>query len=278
MKRLLPALAGIVMSAAAAGAQLAPVRAGVFHWAALAPTDAGGGRVERLVLSGSTLDLDALEVRAITMPAREWPDTTAAQDSLESFVLVKDGRLMATLNGVIRTLGAGGVALVLPGDRLVLTNLGGAPATYYRFTYRSREPMNLERGRQAGGSFMLDYTELTEKPTAVGFRRDVLNRPTAMFRRFESHWSSVRAGVVVGVVFALAVVLVVAVVGRARVVVGFCWASERPDHRTIDVARESSNRRRDSGIDRLQSRKPFPSGPHRFARQNSSCMCRAGSL
>src|SRR4029079_2478021 len=56
-----------------------------------------------------------------------------------------------------------------------------------------------------------------------------------------------------------AVVLVVAVVGRGRVVVGFCWASERPDHRTIDVARESSNRRRDSGIDRLQSRKPFPS-------------------
>jgi (S)-ureidoglycine aminohydrolase len=195
MTRLLPVLAGIVLSATSAAAQLAPVKAGVFRWTALAPVDAGGGRVERLVLSGSTLDLDALEVRAITMPARESPDTTAAQDSLESFLLVKDGKLMAMLNGVIRTLGAGGIALVLPGDRLVLTNVGGAPATYYRFTYRSRAPMNLERGRQAGGSFMLDYGELTEKPTAVGFRRDVLNRPTAMFRRFESHWSSVREGV-----------------------------------------------------------------------------------
>src|SRR5262245_39903179 len=60
----------------------------------------------------------------------------------------------------------------------------------------------------------------------------------------------------VGVVVAVAVFVVV---GLGRVVVGFCWASERPDHRTIDVARESSNRRRDSGIDRLQSRKPFPS-------------------
>jgi (S)-ureidoglycine aminohydrolase len=55
--------------------------------------------------------------------------------------------------------------------------------------------MDMERGRRAGGSFMLDYTELTERPTAVGFRRDVVNRPTAMFRRFESHWSSVKAGV-----------------------------------------------------------------------------------
>ena len=103
MTRLLPVLAAIMVTAAAAGAQLAPVKASVFRWAALAPTDAGGGRVERLVLSGSTLDLDALEVRAITMPAREWPDTTAAQDSLESFVLVKDGKLMATVRAAARS-------------------------------------------------------------------------------------------------------------------------------------------------------------------------------
>jgi glyoxylate utilization-related uncharacterized protein len=55
------------------------------------------------------------------------PDTAAADDSVESFVLVKEGKVMASLNGVIRTLGPGGVALVLPGDRLVLTNTGGAP-------------------------------------------------------------------------------------------------------------------------------------------------------
>ena len=48
--------------------------------------------------------------------------------------------------------------------------------------------------------------------------------------------------------------VVVAVFGRG---VGFCWASESPDHRIIDVVRDSSNRRRDSGIDPLQSRKRF---------------------
>ena len=55
--------------------------------------------------------------------------------------------------------------------------------------------MDMERGRRAGRSFMLDYTELTKRPTTVEFRRNVVNRPTAMFRRFESHWSSVKEGV-----------------------------------------------------------------------------------
>jgi (S)-ureidoglycine aminohydrolase len=195
MRGLLPALAGIVLTAATAAAQLSPVKAGVYQWAGLAPASASGGRVERLVISGSTLDLDALEVRAITVPPSASTDTAAGRDSLECFVLVKEGRVMASLGGVTRVLGAGGAALVLPGDRLLLTNIGGVPATYYRFTYRSRAPMDMERGRRAGGSFMLDYTELTEKPIAVGFRRDVVNRPTAMFKRFESHWSSVKEGV-----------------------------------------------------------------------------------
>jgi len=194
MRRRLLALTALALSAPHASAQNAPVQAGVYRWAGLPATDPRTGRAERLMVSGSTLDLDVLEVRAITIrPAAA--DTTTALDSLESFTLVKDGKLQATLGGVTRALGAGGVALVLPGDRLVLSNVGGAPATYYLFTYRSKAPMNLERGRQAGGSFMLDYTELTEKPTAVGLRRDVVNRPTAMFRRFESHWSSVKQGV-----------------------------------------------------------------------------------
>jgi (S)-ureidoglycine aminohydrolase len=195
MRPLLLACAAIALFTPHVSAQDAPVKAGVYHWANLRQSDARGARTERMVLSGSTLDLDMLEVRAVTLPSTVSGDTVIAYDSLESFVLIKEGKLQATLSGVIRALGAGGVALVLPGDRLVLSNVGGVPATYYQFTYRSKAPMNLNRGRQAGGSFMLDYADLTEKPTAVGFRRDVVNRPTAMFRRFESHWSSVKQGV-----------------------------------------------------------------------------------
>ena len=108
-----------VGAASSARAQPEPVKAGVFRWADTRAADVARGRAERLVLTGSTLDLAMLEVRAITLAPKRSADTTAARDSLESFLLVKEGKLWATLNGVSRSLGAGGVALTLPGDHLV---------------------------------------------------------------------------------------------------------------------------------------------------------------
>jgi len=194
MKRLVLVLSMIVGAAPLARAQVAPVKAGVYPWAQLRAVDVGRGRVERVILVGSTLDLDSLEVRAVTLPASAGPDSGSAHEQLETFMMVKEGKFWVTLNGVSRALGAGSVALALPGDRIIVSNIGGTPATYYLFTYRSRAPMDLTRGKQAGGSFMVDFSEQGEKPTVSGVRRDVLNRPTAMFKRFESHWSSVNEG------------------------------------------------------------------------------------
>ena len=109
-------------------------------------------------------------------------------------MMVKEGKLWVTVNGVSRALSAGSVALALPGDRITKSNIGGTPATYYLFTYRSKAPMDLNRGKQAGGSFMVDFDEQSEKTTGSGVQRPMLNRPTAMFKRFESHWSSVNEG------------------------------------------------------------------------------------
>lgn len=194
MKRLLVAVGLVLCAVSPSRAQIAPVKAGVFAWAAARAVDVGRGRVERVILVGSTLDLDSLEVRAVTLPATAGPDTSSAHDSLETFMMVKEGKLWVTLNGVSRALGAGSVALALPGDRIVASNIGGTPASYYRFTYRSRAPMDLNRGKQAGGSFMVNFDEQSEKLTGSGVQRPMLNRPTAMFKRFESHWSSVNEG------------------------------------------------------------------------------------
>jgi (S)-ureidoglycine aminohydrolase len=194
VKRFAVALMMAVGGASTVRAQAAPVKAGVYPWAQASSMDVGGGRVERVILSGSTLDLDSLEVRAVTLPVAARADTSSAHEHLETFMMVKEGKLWVTLNGVSRALGPGSVALALPGDRTVVSNVGGTPASYYVFTYRSKAPMDLTRGKQAGGSFMVELSEQAEKPTVSGVRRDVLNRPTAMFKRFESHWSSVNEG------------------------------------------------------------------------------------
>jgi (S)-ureidoglycine aminohydrolase len=194
MNRFVVALWMAMGVASVARAQIAPVSAGVFPWASVKAVEVGRGRVERVILVGSTLDLDSLEVRAVTLPAHASPDSGAVHDNLETFMMVKEGKLWVTLNGVSRALGAGSVALALPGDRIVRSNIGGTPATYYLFSYRSRAPMDLNRGKQAGGSFMVDFDEQGEKSTGSGVQRPMLNRPTAMFKRFESHWSSVNEG------------------------------------------------------------------------------------
>ena len=147
------------------------------------------------MLVGSTLDLDALEVRAITLPATARPDTRRGARQPRDFMLVKEGKLWRHARRRDAACSArASVALALPGDRVVVSNVGGTPATYYLFTYRSRAPMDLDARASGGRLVHAGLTELTEKPTAVGLRRDVLNRPTAMFKRFESHWSSVKEG------------------------------------------------------------------------------------
>ncbi|MDB4883879.1 MAG: cupin [Gemmatimonadetes bacterium] len=190
MKRLLFALAAIVPLASA---PIAPIKAGAYHWAELKSVGRVG-RVERAVMSGSTLDLDTLDIRAITLPVGGAAESEGTHDDTELFLMVKEGDLWVTINGASQKLGAGSVALALPGDRESLSNKGATPATYYLFTYRSRAPMDLARGKQAGGSFMVDANDLRERPTASGTRRDVLNRPTAMWKRFEAHVSSVNEG------------------------------------------------------------------------------------
>jgi hypothetical protein len=76
VRRTLLVLALASVAAPAAPAQMSPVKAGVYHWADVRAIEEGGGRAERLLFAGSTLDLDSLDVRAVTL-ARARPPTAA---------------------------------------------------------------------------------------------------------------------------------------------------------------------------------------------------------
>jgi (S)-ureidoglycine aminohydrolase len=176
-----------------AGAPFGPVKATAYRWKET-KVAARAGYTERHILAGTTLDLDSLDIRAITLPANGSWESDGTHDDTELFLMVKESAVWVTINGNSQRLGEGSVAVALPGDRETILNQGSAPATYYLFTYRSRAPMDAARGRAAGGSFMVSFSELAERETASGTRRDVFNRPTAMFKRFEAHVSSVKEG------------------------------------------------------------------------------------
>jgi (S)-ureidoglycine aminohydrolase len=170
-----------------------PVKATAYRWRDTKAV-ARAGYTERHILTGSTLDLDSLDIRAITLPANGSWESEGTHDDTELFLMVKEGALWVTIAGNSQRLGESSVAVALPGDRETILNQGTSPATYYLFTYRSKAPMDAARGKVAGGSFMVSFSELPERETASGTRRDVFNRPTAMFKRFEAHVSSVKEG------------------------------------------------------------------------------------
>ena len=193
MKRTLIALAALVAIAPLASAQLAPVKAGPYRWND-APVSGSGDITVRPLLAGSTLDLDSLDVRAYTLAPGATAEAEGTHDETEFFAMVKEGTITFTIAGVTKELGPGSVVVALPGDPAAAANRSSAPATMYLFSYRSKAPIDVARGKAAGGSFMVSWADLKERTTTSGTRHDVLNRPTAMFKRFEAHYSSVNEG------------------------------------------------------------------------------------
>lgn len=82
----------------------------------------------------------------------------------------------------------------MSGDVRETVNLSDKNTTYYVFQYNSNEPVDIERGKKAGGSLMLNWDETTFKPHDKGGRRDFYNRATSMSKRFEMHTTTLNEG------------------------------------------------------------------------------------
>lgn len=179
-----------------AAAQLIPIKAGVFPWRDTIAKQRDG-RAERAIVSGSTLDLARLDIRAVTLAPRQTTDTAivVGENDSEVLLIIKDGQLGITIDGKRKLVSSGSVALALPGDQIRVVNEGAKPATYYLFSYVSKAPPDVARGKIAGGSFLVDWSEVEARKTATGMRRDMFDRPTSMFRRFEMHVSTLNEGV-----------------------------------------------------------------------------------
>jgi len=83
-----------------AAVQLVPLKAGVFRWRDTSPKQRDG-RTERAIVSGSTLDLAKLDIRAVTLAAKRATDTAVVvgENDSEVLLIVKDGQLGITIDG-----------------------------------------------------------------------------------------------------------------------------------------------------------------------------------
>jgi (S)-ureidoglycine aminohydrolase len=149
-------------------------------------------RVKRQILEGSTTSLSYFEVHTSTLEPGKAPHPPHKHDDMEELMIVLEGTVKITLGKTSNILGPGSIAFAMPGDEHAIENAGSTLATYYILKYKGRLP-NHERGKQAGGSFMLDWNKLATKNTGKGYRRDFFNRATSQLVQFEMHTTALNA-------------------------------------------------------------------------------------
>lgn len=136
-------------------------------------------------LKGKTAHLEHLEFTVEKLSKGENAEQQSA--SYETLIIVKSGELGVGLGDSLHQIGWGSVALILPEESYTLSNEGEEEAVYYLMEYRSKNPVNLDRGRSEGGSFVIDFEDLEFNEHDRGGIRNYYNRPTAMMEYFEMH-------------------------------------------------------------------------------------------
>ena len=158
----------------------------VYSWNKLAPIKEDT-RVRRQVLEGKTFALSYFEIHASTLEPGKAPHPPHVHDDMEELMIIKEGQVKITIAGLSKILGPGSIAFAMPGDEHGIENAGNTTATYYILKYKGKLPMDIERVKQAGGSFMLDWNDLKTNNTGKGYRRDFFNRGTSQLTQFEMH-------------------------------------------------------------------------------------------
>ena len=150
-------------------------------------------RIRRQILEGKTFALSNFEIHASTLEPGKAPHPPHVHADQEELMIVKEGQVKITIAGKSKILGPGSIAFAIPGDEHGIENAGNTQATYFILRYKGKLPMDLERAKKAGGSFMLDWNDLKTNNTGKGYRRDFFNRGTSQLNQFEMHTTALNA-------------------------------------------------------------------------------------
>jgi (S)-ureidoglycine aminohydrolase len=167
-------------------AQLKPVSSGVFHWGQL-PVKKDAQRESRKIAEGTTPEFAYFEIHATTQEKGAAPRPAHAQKDIEELIIIKEGTVKCTVGDKSAVFGKGSVMLISPQEAQIFENIGDGPLTYYVFMFRSKDTMNMERSKQAGGTLLLNYDSLAYTENGNKGTKKYFDRPTAMCENYEMH-------------------------------------------------------------------------------------------
>jgi (S)-ureidoglycine aminohydrolase len=169
------------------------VKSVVYSWNALEVTKQET-RESRPILEGSTTHLEFFKVHATTLYPGQMPHASHAHEADEELILLRQGQIKITTENTGKILGPGGIALILPGEEHGLENIGESEAIYYIMKFRSKEPMDIQRSVDAGGTILIDRSDLGFIARDKGGRWNYFDRPTTSCTDFEMHATRLNAG------------------------------------------------------------------------------------
>lgn len=168
-------------------AQLDPLKSTLYKWTE--STESG-----RSVLKGSTTYFDSFAVNVLNMKPPQKRLQTSTSDEIEELIIIKEGQLTVTVNDKSHLMGPGSIVFVVPGEKFSYEIKSTGRAIFYKLKFKSKLPVELDRGKSNGGSFMVDWDSLVMKKTEPGGRTDFFNRPTATCKKFEMHVTTLNEG------------------------------------------------------------------------------------
>jgi len=166
----------------------------VYAWKSAPTMKTWTGSVRRIV-DGVATDFASMNITAVTLKKGMAEDETA-DDYSEEMIVVKDGSLKITIKSEVKTVGRGSVAIIMPGDMRSFSNAFKGDTTYYDLRYHSKNSLDAERGKKAGGSFVMDWNDVkyVPRPDGKGGTREFFSRATAMGQRMDLHASTLNPG------------------------------------------------------------------------------------
>ena len=148
-----------------------------------------------VLFEGSAHDLKFLQMSANALLPAKTKNNLQVPDDEEHLLLMKTGTLTIGLKDSSWSIGAGSIALLMPGEKYSLQNSNQDSCNYYLMKYSSKLPINTTRGKTSGGSFVKDWNKIQFTPHERGGIRNYFERPTAMCKRLEMHVTTLKEGI-----------------------------------------------------------------------------------
>ncbi len=171
--------------------QLSPLASQVFHISEKSVKTKFGSTSAIFLGEGNVLRIQ--EMNLLRVQGHKKFTITVAADR-EHFYILKKGVLRIEMTGKEQILSSGSMLTILPNDRILFENTSDETVELYEMSYLSKSPANAERGKLAGGSFLVPWESAVFKATAKGGGRQYFDRPTAMLNRFDIHVTTLNEG------------------------------------------------------------------------------------